>query len=113
MNKILAVARAEYFIAATSKAFILGIFMMPVFMGGVLRWFGEKTAPSENAASERRERGVLFGSGLVGGEGLFGVAIAGFAAYTAHTPEGFGYGWAGAFAAGAPAASGAASADAG
>jgi ABC-2 type transport system permease protein len=36
MNKILAVARAEYFIAATSKAFILGIFMMPVFMGGAL-----------------------------------------------------------------------------
>ena len=36
MNKILAVARAEYFIAATSKAFILGVFMMPVFMCGAL-----------------------------------------------------------------------------
>lgn len=36
MNKILAVARAEYFIAATSKAFILGIVMMPVFAGGAL-----------------------------------------------------------------------------
>ena len=36
MNKILAVARAEYFIAATSKAFILGIVMMPIFAGGAL-----------------------------------------------------------------------------
>ena len=36
MNKILAVARAEYFIAATSKAFIIGVIMMPVFMGGAL-----------------------------------------------------------------------------
>jgi ABC-type Na+ efflux pump permease subunit len=36
MNKILAVARAEYFIATTSKAFVLGIFLMPVFMGGAV-----------------------------------------------------------------------------
>lgn len=37
MKKILAVARAEFFIAATSKAFIIGIFMMPVFVcGGVV-----------------------------------------------------------------------------
>ena len=36
MNKILAVARAEYYIAATSKAFILGIVMMPVFAGGAM-----------------------------------------------------------------------------
>ena len=34
MNKILAVARSEYLIAATSKAFILGVVMMPIFMGG-------------------------------------------------------------------------------
>lgn len=36
MKKILAVARAEYFIAATSKAFILGIVMMPVFIFGAM-----------------------------------------------------------------------------
>lgn len=36
MNKILAVARAEFLIAATSKAFIIGIFMMPVFVSGGL-----------------------------------------------------------------------------
>lgn len=34
--KVWAVARAEYFIAATSKAFIVGVILMPVFMGGAL-----------------------------------------------------------------------------
>ena len=42
----------------------------------LLRLIGEKTAPSEEEASNRRERGVLFGSGLVGGEGLLGVLVA-------------------------------------
>lgn len=36
MKKVLAVARAEYLIAATSKAFILGIIMMPVLMSGTV-----------------------------------------------------------------------------
>ena len=40
----------------------------------------------------------MFGSGLVGGEGLFGVLIAGYAAYTTAAPQGFGYEWAGPFA---------------
>ncbi len=36
MNKILVVARNEYFIAITSKAFLIGVIMMPVFMGGAI-----------------------------------------------------------------------------
>ena len=36
MKKVLAVAKAEYLIAATSKAFIIGVIMMPIFMGGAL-----------------------------------------------------------------------------
>lgn len=36
MNKILVVARNEYLIAVTSKAFLVGLIMMPVFMGGAL-----------------------------------------------------------------------------
>lgn len=36
MSKILVVARAEFFIAVTSKAFIIGLVMMPVFMLGAL-----------------------------------------------------------------------------
>ena len=34
MNKIFAVARAEYLIAVRSKAFIIGVLMMPIMMGG-------------------------------------------------------------------------------
>ena len=36
MNKVLAVAKYEYLIAVTSKAFLLGVVMMPVFMGGAI-----------------------------------------------------------------------------
>lgn len=34
MNKVFTVARAEYMIAVTSKAFLLGVAMMPLFGGG-------------------------------------------------------------------------------
>ena len=86
-----------------SLAFAVGVYlpvatMVPVYLGGVLRMLAEKTAPSQEEAEERRERGVLFGSGLVGGEGLFGVLIAGYAVYMNAAPEGIGTGWAGAFA---------------
>jgi ABC-2 type transport system permease protein len=36
MNKILVVAQTEYLIAVTSKAFLVGVFMMPIFMGGAI-----------------------------------------------------------------------------
>lgn len=49
--------------------------MMPVFLGGLVRhWLTRKQ--KEETAEERREQGVLFGSGLVGGEGLTGVLLA-------------------------------------
>ena len=72
--------------------------MVPVYFGGALRMIAEKTAGSPDEADGRRERGVLFGSGLVGGEGLFGVLIAGYAAYMAEAPEGYGFEWAGEYA---------------
>ena len=34
MKKILAIARAEYLQAVRSKAFLIGLFLMPVLMGG-------------------------------------------------------------------------------
>ena len=34
MSKIVAIAKAEYGIAVRSKAFVLGILMMPILMGG-------------------------------------------------------------------------------
>jgi hypothetical protein len=69
--------------------------MVPVFFGGLLRMYLERSAPSPNEAAERRERGILFGSGLVGGEGLLGVGIAAAAVIQGSAPAGFGFEWAG------------------
>ncbi|MBC8875258.1 MAG: oligopeptide transporter, OPT family [Planctomycetes bacterium] len=51
--------------------------MATVFAGGLLRWVMERRAGSEEDRLRRREQGVLFGSGLVGGEGVLGVMVAG------------------------------------
>ncbi len=61
-------------------AFAVGVYlplstMAPVFLGGMLRWFLTRKV-SEVESGERRKRGVLFSSGLVGGEGLMGVGLA-------------------------------------
>jgi putative OPT family oligopeptide transporter len=85
-----------------SLAFAVGVYlpvatMVPVYLGGFLRMLAEKRSTSKAQSEERREQGVLFGSGLVGGEGLFGVLIAAYAAATAHSPEGIGSGWTGGY----------------
>jgi putative OPT family oligopeptide transporter len=49
--------------------------MGAVFLGGLLRWHLTRKQSPEVAES-RRERGILFGSGLVGGGGLTGVLLA-------------------------------------
>jgi len=61
-------------------AFAVGVYlplstMGAVFLGGVLRWFLTRVKDTQKSES-RREKGVLFGSGLVGGGGLTGVALA-------------------------------------
>lgn len=86
-----------------SLPFAVGVYlpvstMVPVFFGGFLRWFTEKRSESKEQAEKRRERGVLFGSGLVGGEGLLGVGIAAVAVFLKRAPQGIGYSWAGNFA---------------
>jgi uncharacterized oligopeptide transporter (OPT) family protein len=61
-------------------AFAVGVYlplstMGAVFVGGLTRYFLTRhQAPEE--AERRREQGVLFGSGLVGGGGLTGVVLA-------------------------------------
>jgi putative OPT family oligopeptide transporter len=95
-----------------SLPFAVGVYlpvstMVPVFFGGLLRGVLERRAPSEEEGVARRDRGVLLGSGLVGGEGLMGVVIAGFAGWAARRgvePFSIGYGWLGHAAAEAVAA---------
>lgn len=87
-----------------SLAFAVGVYlpvatMVPVFFGGLLRHVLARRARDEEERESRREHGVLFGSGLVGGEGLLGVAIAisaGYAASRDRTPWSVGEEWAGA-----------------
>jgi hypothetical protein len=55
----------------------------------------ERSAASETAAADRRERGVLLGSGFVGGEGLLGVGVALVAVWQSRRPEGIGIEWLG------------------
>jgi len=86
-----------------SLAFAVGVYlpvstMVPVFFGGLLRWWAGRSAADETDQETRVQRGVLFGSGLVGGEGILGVGIAVSAVITQTKPEGIGWQWAGAFA---------------
>jgi hypothetical protein len=69
--------------------------MTPLFVGGLIRWWMERGAPDEATAADRRERGVLLGSGFVGGEGLLGVGIALVAVAKSRRPEGIGTEWLG------------------
>lgn len=83
-----------------SLPFAVGVYlpvstMTPVFIGGLLRGWFERRARTESEAADYRERGVLLGSGFVGGEGLLGVGIAAMAFVQSARPEGIGTGWLG------------------
>jgi len=61
-------------------AFAVGVYlplytMAAVFCGGLLRWWMTRKG-DEKQVESRREQGILFGSGLVGGGGLTGVLLA-------------------------------------
>lgn len=86
-----------------SLAFAVGVYLplstfTPLFIGGMLRLLLEKTSKTQQEKDDRRERGVLLGSGLVGGEGLLGVGIAAVAFFKGSAPTGFGTAWAGTLA---------------
>ncbi len=73
-------AFAAFLLRLPALAFAVGVYlplstMAPVFLGGMVRYFLTRKQPKA-VADHRREQGILFGSGLVGGEGLLGVGIA-------------------------------------
>ncbi|MHC4422104.1 MAG: OPT family oligopeptide transporter [Planctomycetota bacterium] len=81
-----AIAIAAELFRLPSLPFAVGVYlpvttMVPVFLGGSLRWIMERRAASTEDRTHRRENGVLFGSGLVGGEGLMGVLVAAAVGY--------------------------------
>jgi len=75
-----ALAGAAALLRLPVLAFAVGVYlpldtMAAVFLGGLLRHVLVR-GRAPQVAEERRERGVLFGSGLVGGGGLTGVLLA-------------------------------------
>ena len=97
------IAIAVELLRIPSLPFAVGVYlpvstMVPVFLGGLLRMILERRAVTNAERDTRRDRGILFGSGLVGGEGLIGVVIAGAAGYAVswgRVPWSLGYEWAG------------------
>ena len=75
-------------------AFAVGVYlpldtMAAIFIGGLVRWWVTRAVDDEQA-DHRREQGILFGSGLVGGGGLTGVLLALWVAARGGQPiEGF------------------------
>jgi putative OPT family oligopeptide transporter len=83
-----------------SLPFAVGVYlpvstMTPIFVGGLIRLWMERNSKDETQAADRRERGVLLGSGFVGGEGLLGVGIALVAVAKSARPDGIGTEWLG------------------
>jgi putative OPT family oligopeptide transporter len=83
-----------------SLPFAVGVYlpvstMTPIFLGGMLKLWLEKRSANEQQAKDRRDKGVLLGSGFVGGEGLLGVAIAAVAFVQGARPAGIGLDWMG------------------
>ena len=83
-----------------SLPFAVGVYlpvstMTPIFVGGLIRLWMERKARDKEQAADRRERGVLLGSGFVGGEGLLGVGIALVAVAKSKRPDGIGTDWLG------------------
>lgn len=88
-------AVAEFVFKLPSLAFAVGVYlpvslMTPIFVGGLMRMGlarkyasgvekaagnGEEAASDEAEGTEKRERGILFASGLIAGAALVGVLI--------------------------------------
>jgi putative OPT family oligopeptide transporter len=82
-----------------SLPFAVGLYLplstlTPIFAGGILRRVIEhRQQNDDHKLHEARERGILFGSGLIAGEGLTAVGVAAFAFFANRRPEGIGHEW--------------------
>ena len=93
-----AIASVAELLRIPSLPFAVGIYlplsaMTPIFIGGCLRSLLERRARGDEVAlKQRKEQGILFGSGLIAGEGLMGVLIALYA-FIWGRPKGIGFTW--------------------
>ncbi len=77
-----------------SLAFAVGMYIplstwTPIFVGGVIRYFVEKSAKGDEVVrKDKEEKGVLLGSGLIAGEGVIAVIISLYAYIAAQKPQG-------------------------
>ena len=82
-----------------SLPFAVGIYlplstMTPVYVGGIIRKLvdAKKKSTDDTIAAKQTNAGVLLSSGLIAGEGIMGVLIAGYALYTKSLPKGLSFG---------------------
>lgn len=85
---VIIAAVVEFVFKLPSLVFAVGVYlpislMTPIFIGGLMRlglrkkFTGVKTEDGDDMLPEKREQGVLFGSGLIAGAALVGVLIGG------------------------------------
>jgi putative OPT family oligopeptide transporter len=86
-------------LSVPSLPFAVGIYlpvstMTPVFVGGLIKYVVEKKRQNKanNVAEKQTDAGVLLGSGLIAGEGIMGVIIAGYAIWAGAAPAGVPFG---------------------
>jgi putative OPT family oligopeptide transporter len=86
-------------VGVPSLPFAVGIYlplstMTPIFVGGYLRHFIEKSAgKNEKLKTDKKEKGILLGSGFIAGEGIAMVCVAIYAFIAQKKPEGIGLLW--------------------
>jgi len=84
-----------------SLPFAVGIYlplstMTPIFVGGAVRHYIEKSAKkNEKLRTNRKEKGILLGSGFIAGEGIAMVLVAIYAYISKAKPAGIGLVWPG------------------
>ncbi len=84
-------------IGIPSLAFAVGMYIplstwTPIFVGGVIRYFVEKSCKGdEDLRKHKEEEGVLLGSGFVAGEGVMAVIISFYAYWMGQKPEAVGW----------------------
>jgi putative OPT family oligopeptide transporter len=86
-------------VGVPSLPFAVGIYlplstMTPIFVGGYLRHFIEKSAgKNEKLKTDKKEKGILLGSGFIAGEGIAMVCVAIYAFIAQKKPGGIGLLW--------------------